>query len=57
MIPLAIERVEKILILLDEAEVRQVLLLARENDPTRIFEFVTQVIAKKVEAALRRRCK
>jgi hypothetical protein len=57
MIPLAIERVEKILILLDEAEVHQVLLLARENDPTRIFEFVTQVIAKKVEAALRRRCK
>jgi|GEM_PF-643926 hypothetical protein len=57
MITLAIERVEKILILLDEAEVHRVLLLARENDPARIFDFVTQIIAKKVEAALRRRCK
>ncbi|MGC8878261.1 MAG: hypothetical protein ACP5R2_03470 [Anaerolineae bacterium] len=52
-----VERIEKTLILLEEAEVRQILLLARENDPARIFEFVTQVIAKKVEAALRRRCK
>lgn len=54
---MANERVEKTLILLDEAEVRQVLLLARENDPARIFDFITQIIAKKVEAALRRRCK
>lgn len=54
---MATESIEKILILLDESEVRQVLLLAQENDPVRIFEFVTQVIAKKVEAALRKRCK
>jgi hypothetical protein len=50
------ERIEKTLITLDENEVRQVLLLARCNDPGEIFKFVTQVIAKKVEAALRRRC-
>jgi flagellar biosynthesis/type III secretory pathway protein FliH len=51
------ERIEKTLIILDEAEVRQVLLLARENNPAHILHFVSQVIAKKVEAALRKRCK
>jgi hypothetical protein len=50
------ERIEKTLITLDEEEVRQVWLLARRNDPDEIFKFVTLVIAKKVEAALRRRC-
>jgi hypothetical protein len=50
------ERIEKTLITLDEKEVRQVLLLARRNDPDEILKFVPLVIAKKVEAALRRRC-
>jgi hypothetical protein len=50
------ERIEKTLITLDEEEVRLVLLLAQRNDPDEILQFVTRVIAKKVEAALRRRC-
>ena len=50
------ERIEKTLITLDEKEVREALLLARCNDPDEILKFVTLVIAKKVEAALRRRC-
>ena len=51
------QRIEKTLIILDEDEVRQVLLLARRDDPEEIFRFVKEVIAKKVEAALRMRCK
>jgi len=50
------ERIEKTLITLEEAEVRQVLAVAQRDDPQEIYCFVTQVIAKKVEAALRRRC-
>ena len=51
------QRIEKTLILLDEHELRQALRLAREGDPQRIYEFVRQVIAVKVEAALRQRCR
>lgn len=53
---MARERIEKTLIILEEAEVCQVLAIARRNDPEEIARFVIQVIAKKVEAALRRRC-
>lgn len=49
-------RIEKTLILLDEDEVRQVLQLARSDDAPGIYAFVVQVLARKVEAALRQRC-
>jgi hypothetical protein len=51
------ERVEKTLIILDEADVREICRLARQPDPDRVLEFVLQVIGKRVEAALRQRCK
>ena len=54
---MAKQRIEKMLIILDENEVRQVLLLARRDAPEEIFRFVKEVIAKKVEAALRARCR
>ena len=54
---MAKERIEKVLIILDEVEIQQVLMLARSNDADEILRFVSQVIAKKVEATLRRRCK
>ncbi len=51
------ERVEKTLIILEEAEVRQVLAVGRNAlTRRRSIRFVTQVIGKKVEAALRLRC-
>jgi len=53
---MAKQHIEKTLIIMDEDEVRQVLRLARRNDPQEIFRFVKEVIAKKVEAALRMRC-
>ena len=53
---MARQRIEKLLIILDETEVRQVMQLARRNDPDEIFRFVVRVIAKKAEAALRKRC-
>lgn len=53
---MAKQRIGKTLIILDEDEVRQVLLLAQRNDPQAILRFVMEVIAKKVEAALRMRC-
>lgn len=53
---MAKERVEKTLIILEEAEVRAVLEAARQDDPQEIYRLVVQVIAKKVEVALRRRC-
>ena len=54
---MAKERIEKMLIILDGAEVEQVCRLARGKDAAEILQFVTQVIARKVEAALRQRCK
>lgn len=53
---MAKEQVERTLIILDEDEVRQVLQIARRDDPQEILRLVTDVIAKKVEAALRSRC-
>lgn len=53
---MARERIEKTLIILEEDEVRQVMRLAQQNDPQAIYEFVKEVIAKRVEAALRMRC-
>jgi hypothetical protein len=53
---MAKQRIEKTLIILDEEEIRQVMRLARQNDPQEIYHFVKEVIARKVEAALRMRC-
>ncbi len=50
------ERIEKTIIVLTEEEVRQVLLLALGADHEQVLRFMTRVIAKKVEAALRKRC-
>jgi hypothetical protein len=49
-------RSRKTLILLDEDEVREVLKLAATKDRQAILLFITTVISKKVEAALRSRC-
>ncbi len=49
-------RIEKTLIILDEDEIRQVLRLARRDDVREIYAFVKDVIAERVEAALRKRC-
>jgi hypothetical protein len=53
---MAKERIERTLIILDEREVRQVMRLAKQGDAEAIYRFVREVIAKKVEAALRMRC-
>ncbi|MGC8779770.1 MAG: hypothetical protein ACP5UQ_02800 [Anaerolineae bacterium] len=53
---MARERIEKTLVILEEEEVRQILAIAERDDPEEIYRFVVQVIAKKVEEALRRRC-
>jgi hypothetical protein len=53
---MAKQRIEKTLIILDEDEMRQVLRLARRNNPEDVFRFIKDVIAKRVEAALRMRC-
>lgn len=54
---MAKQRIEKTLIILDEDEIRRVMQLARRDDPQEIYRFVKEVIAAKVEAALRRRCR
>ena len=53
---MAKEQIEKTLIILEEAEVRQLLQLAQRNDPEEIRHFMMMVFIKKVEATLRRRC-
>jgi hypothetical protein len=53
---MAKDNIEKTVIILEEDEVREALALTWRNDPQEIFRFVTRVIAKKVESALRRRC-
>jgi cysteine sulfinate desulfinase/cysteine desulfurase-like protein len=53
---MAKRRIEKTLIVLDEHEVRHVVQLDRRNDPEEILRFVREVIAERVEAALRMRC-
>ena len=53
---MAKQRIEKTLVILDEEEVRRVLELAQRDDTQEIYEFVRDVIARRVEAALRKRC-
>jgi hypothetical protein len=53
---MAKQRIEKTLIILDEQEVHRVMQLARRDDAQKIYDFVQEVIARKVEAALRMRC-
>jgi hypothetical protein len=49
-------RIDKTLIILNEEELRQVMRLARQGDTDAIYKFVKDVIAKRLEEALRRRC-
>jgi hypothetical protein len=49
-------RIDKTLIILNEEELRQVMRLARQGDTDAIYKFVKDVIAKRVEEAIRRRC-
>jgi flagellar biosynthesis/type III secretory pathway protein FliH len=53
---MAKQRIEKTLVILNEDELRQVMRLAQQNDPEAIYKFVREVIAKRVEEAIRRRC-
>jgi hypothetical protein len=53
---MAKQRIEKTLIILDEHEMRHVVQLDRRNDPEEILRFVREVIAERVETALRKRC-
>ena len=50
------QRIGKTLIILSRQEVCQILALAQEADQQAIYLFVRDVIAKRVEAALRKRC-
>jgi len=54
---MANERIAKVLIILSAEEVHMVAELARRGNQQEIMQFVSQVIAKKVEAALRKRCR
>lgn len=54
---MAKQRIEKTLVVLDEAEVRQVLQIAQRNDLQEIQRYMIKIFIKKVEAILRRRCK
>lgn len=53
---MAIQRIEKTLIILEEDEVRLVMQMAQQDDAQKISDFVREVLARKVEAALRQRC-
>ena len=53
---MAKQRIEKTLVILNEDELRQVMRLAQQDDPEAIYKFVREVIAKRVEEAIRRRC-
>jgi len=53
---MAKQRIERTLVILNEDELRQVMRLARRNDSDAIYKFVREVIAKRVEEAIRRRC-
>ena len=54
---MAKQRIEKTLVVLEEEEVRQLLQIARRNDPQEIQRYMIKIFIKKVEAILRRRCK
>ncbi len=49
-------RIEKTLVILNVDELRQVMQLAQRGDADAIYKFVKDVIAKRVEEAIRRRC-
>jgi hypothetical protein len=49
-------RIEKTLVILNEDELRLVMRLARQGDNEAIYKFMREVIAKRVEEAIRRRC-
>jgi len=53
---MAKQRIEKTLVILNEDELRQVMRLGRQADTEAIYKFVRDVIAKRVEEAIRRRC-
>ena len=53
---MAKQRIEKTLVILNEDELRLVIRLAKQNDPDAIYKFIREVIAKRVEEAIRRRC-
>jgi hypothetical protein len=53
---MAKQRIEKTLVILNEDELRQVMRLAWQADTEAIYRFVRDVIAKRVEEAIRRRC-
>ncbi len=53
---MAKERIEKTLIVLEEAKVRELLQLAQRNDSEEIQHYMMNIFIKEVEAVLRRRC-
>ncbi len=53
---MAKQRIEKTLVILNVDELRTVMRLARLKDAEAIYKFVREVIAKRVEEAIRRRC-
>lgn len=53
---MAKQRIEKMLIILEENEVRQILQIAQLNDPKEMNDFLVNVFIKKIEVLLRRRC-
>ncbi len=54
---MAKQRIEKTLVILDEGEIRQVLQADREKNPEGTLHLLRQLVAEKVEAALRQRCR
>ena len=53
---MAKQRIEKMLVILEEAEVRQILQIAQRNDPKEIESYLVNVFIKKIDVLLRRRC-
>ncbi len=49
-------RIDKTLIILNEDELRQVIQLAKAGNADAIYRFVRDVITKRLEEALRKRC-
>ncbi len=53
---MAKQRIEKMLIILEEEEVRQILAIAQRDDPEEINNYLIKEFIKKIEVLLRRRC-
>jgi predicted DNA-binding protein len=49
-------QIEKTMILLSEEEIRRVAILAKHGNKDAIYNFVRDVITKRLEEALRKRC-